>query len=222
MRKYTDITVLLDRSGSMESCKQAMESAFAEFVKGNKAIPSTRLTLIQFDSVDPLEVIYENIPVKNVGELALVPRGGTPLVDAFVRTIDRTGARLRDLRESERPNQVLFVVITDGQENSSREFKRRDVLDRVRKQQDSYNWKFIYLGANQDAIGEAATFGISRDMSCFFVAEDAQIASLGQTLSRTSSAYAMSGASPTFTDDDRVKMAAQQPKVKRAKGLTNS
>lgn len=161
MKEYTDITILLDRSGSMNSIKEPMEKAFDEFIQGHKINPTTKLTLIQFDSTNPQEIIYQGVPVGSVERLILQPRGMTPLVDAMVSAIDNTGSRLANMRESDRPDQVLMVIITDGAENASTHYKRADVAKRISKQTNDYKWQFIYLGANQDAIGEAATFGIS-------------------------------------------------------------
>lgn len=160
MKQYTDITVLLDRSGSMELIKPAMEEAFNTFIQEHKKVPSTRISLVQFDGSLDYDVVYQNVPITVAEKLTLYPRGSTPLLDAFCKTIDATGARLRNMPETERPDQVLMVVITDGQENSSKEFKREDVKSRVTRQQNDYNWQFVYLGANQDSFAEAASFGI--------------------------------------------------------------
>lgn len=163
MKQYTDITVLVDRSGSMDSIKESMESAYKEFIKAHQEVPSTRVSLIQFDGQDDQEIVYMDCPVTYADPLKIRPRGSTPLVDALAKAIDRTGQRLANKEESERPDQVLFVVITDGQENSSKSFRKSDVEKRVKTQTDSYKWRFIYLGANQDAIREASSYGISPD-----------------------------------------------------------
>lgn len=160
MKQYTDSTVLLDRSGSMESIKGAMEEAFKSFITKHKEVPTSKLTLIQFDSQNPQETVYMNVPITAAEPLTLQPRGGTPLLDAFCTAIDNTGKRLSGMLETNRPDQVLFVVITDGEENSSRKHSRLDVSNRVTKQTEDYKWQFLYLGANQDAIKEAASFGI--------------------------------------------------------------
>lgn len=169
MKQYTDITILLDRSGSMESIKTTMEGAYREFIHAHQQVPTTRVTLIQFDSLDNQEVVYQDVPVTHADPLKIKPRGGTPLVDALVTAIDNTGKRLANKDESERPDQVLFVIITDGQENASRQYRKSDVESRVRKQTDGYKWQFVYLGANQDAIAEAQSYGISQDYAIKFM-----------------------------------------------------
>lgn len=160
MKAFTDITLLIDRSGSMASCREAMEQALRTFVKGHKKVPSTRLSVIEFDDLDPQFPVMTARPIREVERISIVPRGNTPLIDAFCLAIDGAGNRLSNMKASERPDQVLFVVITDGQENASKRFKREDLVTRTRHQQDRYNWQFIYLGANQDSMKEAQGYGL--------------------------------------------------------------
>lgn len=161
MKQFTDITVLLDRSGSMSSIKEPMETAFNRFIEEQRAVPTTKLTLIQFDDINDQEMVYGNVPITFVEKLKLDPRGNTPLIDALCQVIDNTGKRYSRLLESERPDQVVLVVITDGQENASRIYKRKDVFDRITRQKNQYNWQIIYLGANQDSFAESQSYGIN-------------------------------------------------------------
>lgn len=190
MRHYTDITVLLDRSGSMYKIKSDMEGAFDKFVEGHQVNPSTRLTLVQFNSQDHNQVIYEDCPIRQVGKLGLDPLGGTPLIDALAKLIDRTGERFAMKRESERPDQVLFVIITDGEENSSQQYKRSDVLERVRRQTDQYKWQFVYLGANQDALREAKSYGINPNLVLDYMADAKHTGETWRSLTTNTVAYA--------------------------------
>lgn len=222
MSEFTDITVLLDRSGSMSSIKDAMESAFKEFLIQHRKVPTTRLTLIQFDSDNDQEVVFEDKPVQEAPGMELVPRGGTPLVDAFVKAIDRTGRRLADLPERDRPDQVLFVVITDGQENASRTYKRKDVFDRVSKQRNDYKWQFIYLGANQDAIAEAATYGIGAGQTITWNPTLAGTQHVNSSMRRITSNYTTQVGSARgqslgnfTTEDQTLAMAGDEDELKK-------
>ena len=206
--KYTDITFLVDRSGSMTSMKDSMEQAFDAFLEKHKQVPSTRITLVQFDGENDQEVIYTALPVRSAERLVIRPRGWTPLVDAFVKLIDNTGKRLNEMPERERPDQVLFVVITDGQENASIKYNRHDVHQRVAHQKSFYNWQFVYLGANQDAIREAHSYGIRaenaityKDIIPMFVGENASLVNATLAyVNRTTSDVA------GFTDEDRTRV----------------
>ena len=171
----------------MQTMKERMETAFREFISEHKRVPSTRLTVIQFDDIDDQEYSFRDVPIKSVrGGITIRPRGNTPLLDAFCKAIDGTGERLSRMREADRPDQVLFVVITDGAENASREFTRQNVFDRVTRQRNSYKWQFVYMGANQDSFAEAATFNIPRgqtmNYSPMFCCEDSSYLA-GQTVS---------------------------------------
>ncbi len=206
MKDYTDITILLDRSGSMDSIKDKMESGFKEFIKEHRKNPSTRMSLIQFNSTHRFDPVFINRPISAVEGLNLKPEGGTPLIDAFVKTIDDTGERLKRMDSKDRPKRVLFLVITDGEENASFLHTKEDVKSRVKNQSDNYNWQFIYLGANQDAIAEAHKYGIQPYASVNFAGVEAYSAM--QLLATKSATYASNGdvRSLNYTDDERDAM----------------
>jgi hypothetical protein len=153
----TDITMLLDD----------VIGGFNEFVRRQQdAEGDCVLSLVQFDSTDPYEVIHQTVPIDRVPELnpeTYSPRSRTPLLDALGRTITRTGERLAKMAEPDRPGSVIFVVITDGLENASREYSRKQVFEMIREQREVYNWQFVFLAAEQDAIGEAHGYGFDAD-----------------------------------------------------------
>ena len=155
-----DITVVLDRSGSMQDIAKDMMGGFDKLIEEQKKLPGEALlTLVQFDT--DYEFVYRGTSIKDVKPLQLVPRGMTALLDAVGRAIVETGDRLRNMPEHERPGKVVFIVITDGAENSSKEFTKAWVCEKIKHQQEVYNWKFVFLGANQDAFAEAGGLGIS-------------------------------------------------------------
>jgi uncharacterized protein YegL len=155
----TELVVILDRSGSMAKVVADMEGGFNQFMADQrKASGECRVTLVRFDS--EYEVAYESAPVALVPPLKLEPRGSTSLLDAIGRTINDTGRRLRAMPEHERPSKVLFLIITDGEENSSTEFRRDTIAQMTQHQRDKYQWEFVYLGANQDAFKVAQGIGI--------------------------------------------------------------
>lgn len=163
MKKDTTlIAVVLDRSGSMSSCRDDTIGGFNTFLSEQRKQPGEALiTLTQFDDV--YDIVYSKQNIKHTADLTeatYVPRGNTALLDAIGRTINDVGAQLKALPESERPSKVIFVIITDGQENASREYNRQRIMDMITHQRDKYNWEFVYLGANQDAITVATNYGI--------------------------------------------------------------
>lgn len=130
------------------------------FIASQKAKPGEALlTLVQFDT--EYEFIHKGVGIATAPTFKLVPRGSTALLDAVGRAINETGARLAAMEESQRPGLVIFVIVTDGQENSSREFTRAKIREMIEHQQSAYNWQFTFLAANQDAFAEGASLGIA-------------------------------------------------------------
>ena len=115
-------------------------------------------TLVQFDH--EYQFVHRGIPIRTVPHCQLVPRGNTALLDAVGRAIVETGERLSKMNEADRPALVVVVIITDGQENASKEFSRTKIKEMISHQQSAYKWQFTYLGANQDAFAEAGSLGI--------------------------------------------------------------
>lgn len=162
-KDHTDITIVLDRSGSMAAVADDTIGGFNRFLNDQKGAPGTAdITLHQFD--DRFETPIKGLDVKTCPELTgstFVPRGNTALLDAIGRAIGDTGARLSVLLEQDRAEKVVVVIITDGHENASHEYNQPKVFEMINHQRDKYKWEFVFLGANQDAIKAAANLGVS-------------------------------------------------------------
>jgi Mg-chelatase subunit ChlD len=140
---------LLDRSGSMESCRDDTIGGFNSFVK-DQAVIGGKLTLIQFDH--EIQTTYTNVELKDVVPLTtetFKPRGSTALLDAIGETI-----------KSPKCTHPVVIILTDGQENSSVKFTKAHIKDLI-EQKTKDGWTFMYLGANQDAFAEAGAMGIA-------------------------------------------------------------
>jgi hypothetical protein len=170
------VAVVLDRSGSMNSNQSDTIGGFNTFLKSQQEVEGDALfTLAQFDN--EYLVNYSSVDIKNVAPLdntTYVPRGWTALYDAIGRTINEVGANLAKLPESERPETVSFVVLTDGLENCSREFTQQQVFDMIKHQTERYNWNFIYLGANQDGMAVGGSLGFRQDTSATYSASNSR------------------------------------------------
>lgn len=155
----TDITLVVDRSGSMREIESDAQGGVNAFIEKQAAEPGEALlTLVQFDT--EYEFVHQGMPIKQVPKYQLLPRGMTALFDAVGRAINETGERLAKIDEQDRPGLVVFVIMTDGLENSSREFTNLQVREMIEEQQTKYNWHFTFLGADQDAFAEAGKLGI--------------------------------------------------------------
>lgn len=209
-QNLTDISVVLDRSGSMESVRTDTIGGFNAFLKTQKEAPGeATLTLAQFD--DQYEIVHNGKNIQDVPNLTaetFVPRGMTALLDAIGRTVNATGARLSALTEDQRPGKVIFVILTDGQENKSSEFTKEKINEMIKHQKEAYQWDFVFLGANQDAIHAGTSLGINAGNAMTYAANvkgtEAAFASLGATMCTYRSGDAQAK-NQFFSDDDRKK-----------------
>ena len=159
---YTDITVLVDRSGSMSSIKDDMEGGLRAFVEEHrKDNDDTRLTYVFFDDRYTVGFTEKSVQSVERSDLKLEPRGSTALYYSMKRVIEDTGRRLAAKDESQRPSQVHILVVTDGGENCPHlGVFSKDVKELVEHQRSKYAWNFIFLGANQDAVLVGETLGV--------------------------------------------------------------
>lgn len=140
---------LLDRSGSMESCRADTIDGFNSFIEAQKPLGGI-MTLVLFDH--EVNVLYENTPIEKVKPLDLdtfVPRGGTALYDALGYVL-----------KMNLPRETIVIVLTDGDENSSHTYTSMHLKDLIENKQTNEGWSFVYLGANQDTIMSASRLGI--------------------------------------------------------------
>jgi hypothetical protein len=158
-RNLTDLTAVIDRSGSMSAIRSDMEGGFDKLIADQRKVPGIcKVSLVRFDT--EYEVVYTDQDVNDVPPLMIEPRGMTALLDAIGRTIVSTGERLAAMPEDQRPGLVTFIIVTDGLENSSREYSLSRINAMITEQQEKWNWLFVFLGANQDAIATAKTMGM--------------------------------------------------------------
>lgn len=158
------ITLILDESGSMQSCKGAALAGFNHYLATLRREPAeTRFTLTLFNS-GKTEMRYRAVPVSAVNDLDVEtyrPKAGTPLYDAIGRTLS--------LARQEAPAgaRKLCVILTDGEENASQEYSRKQVFDLI-KRYENQGWAFLYLGADHDVWAAGGDLGIAGDSRISF------------------------------------------------------
>jgi hypothetical protein len=166
----TEIVCILDRSGSMDVIRDDAIGGFNAFLADQQRLPGeATLTLVLFN--DGYQVVYQSVPIGKVKPLTkedFVPGSMTALLDAVGRTIVSVGKRLTALPEEQRPGKVIVGILTDGQENASREYTRDQVFRMIRHQREVYGWEFAFMAAGQDAFEEAQAIGISKAMTVQF------------------------------------------------------
>lgn len=184
-----EIVCVLDRSGSMSSIVSDAIGGFNTFIAEQKALPGdAKLTLVLFD--DKYEVVYSRINLQDVPELTskvFVPRGMTALYDALGKSINSIGESLSN--KSTSPEKVIFVILTDGGENSSLEFSKDKIAEIIKHQQEKYSWEFIFLAANQDAFDVGAGLNINAMNTANFTASASGTRSAYATMSSLTSSY---------------------------------
>jgi hypothetical protein len=184
----------------MASCKSDTEGGYNAFIEGQKKVEGEALvTLAQFDS-HGYDIIYEAKPVAKVPPLVLNPRGNTPLYDSIARTINEQGMRFD--KATTKPDKVILVIITDGQENASREYTRENVYALIQRQEKEWNWSVTYIGANQDAIAVGQSIGVSAAQS-LTSATDPKSARLTYAALNASVSRGRVGMDMAYTPDER-------------------
>lgn len=172
-KNLTDMIFILDRSGSMCGLESDTIGGFNSMIaKQKKEDGEANVTTVLFD--DKVEIIHDRFNLKQVKELTdeeYYVRGSTALLDAIGSSIQKEINVQRHLPEDERAEKVIFVIITDGYENSSMEYKKKDIKKMIEYEKDKYGWEFMFMGANIDAVSEAGELGISASRAVDYCAD---------------------------------------------------
>lgn len=207
-KKTTVVHLLIDQSGSMSGTRQSTVDGINEYVNTLKKDGGKyKVSLTMFDSDGEgklrLDKPWKNVYIDDVPELTLddyKPNGGTPLHDAFCMTLKSMADR--------KDEKHLFVVLTDGYENTSKEYVAEDMKKLKNKFEEKENWTFVYLGANQDAFSVSSSYGFTAQNTSNFNATNlgtnVMFANLGAATRSYSASASMSTAS-YFTPEQQKK-----------------
>ena len=184
----TEIVCIIDKSGSMHSIKNDAIGGFNTFIGEQKKLEGkANVSLVLFNT--EYSPVYYNKPLNDVealNESTFKPVGGTALLDAIGRTLNE----LMTKEGSEiAPDKYLVVILTDGEENSSREYTNEAIKKIIEDLRTKGNWEFVYLGANQDAFRVAGGMGISVSNSMNFIADSEDTKILYRKMSKMSASY---------------------------------
>ncbi|MEA4894003.1 MAG: vWA domain-containing protein [Oscillospiraceae bacterium] len=161
----TELVFILDKSGSMGGLESDTIGGYNSMLEKQKAVEGEcHITTVLFDN--SYELLHDRIDIKAVSpitEKEYAVGGSTALLDAIGRTINKIGNAQKHTADDYRAEKVIFVIITDGEENSSREYSAEKVKAQIERQKAKYEWEFIFLGANIDAVETAGRFGIAPD-----------------------------------------------------------
>lgn len=166
----TELVFILDRSGSMYGCTAQTIHGYNKVLTDQKKNPEHAIvTTVLFDDI--VEIIHDRKPINRVAKLTnktYFTRGCTALYDAVGKTIQSLVHVYKNTPEAKQPHKVIFVIITDGCENASREFNAQQVRNMIRLERDVYHWDFMFLGANIDSAQCAEDIGIDRKCAADF------------------------------------------------------
>jgi len=186
MKNATKIVMILDKSGSMSSVRSDTIGGFNTFIEEQKKVAGEcNVTLVTFNHA--YSDVFINKPLKDVellNESTYATGGNTALLDAVGATIDKVGKELADMAEADRPEKVVFVIMTDGEENSSKEYNYSSIREKIKHQTEKYGWMFTFLGANIDAISVGANIGISKSFSANYTSNSAGTTAAYGTMSK--------------------------------------
>ncbi len=163
----TELIFILDKSGSMEHLQDETIKQFNSLIESQKKVDGEAfVTTVLFDTV--YKTLHEHVNLQKVTQMTREDYqsfGGTALLDAVGKTIDEVGIRLAHTPEEERPEKIIVAIMTDGEENASREYTYEQVKGKIEHQKEKYSWTFLFFGNGIDAVKEAGSLGISPDFA---------------------------------------------------------
>lgn len=169
----TELVFILDKSGSMSGLESDTIGGFNSMLAKQKTVEGECfVTTVLFDN--EYELVHDRIDIKAISPMTdkeYQVGGTTALLDAIGKTINKISNAQKHTAEEYRAEKVMFVIITDGLENSSREYSADKVKALIERQKEKYAWEFVFLGANIDAVETAGKFGISADRAMDYLAD---------------------------------------------------
>ena len=169
----TELVFILDRSGSMAGLESDTVGGFNAMIEKQKGQEGECfVSTVLFD--DESEVLHDRIKLESVPKMTdrdYTVRGCTALIDAIGGAIHHIGNIHKYARNEDVPEHTLFVITTDGMENSSHRYSADKVKRMIERQKERYGWEFLFIGANIDAVETAARYGIDRDRAVNYKAD---------------------------------------------------
>lgn len=203
-KNLTELVFILDKSGSMAGLEKDTIGGYNSMLEQQRAVDGEcMITTVLFDN--HYELLHDRIDsraVRPITEREYFVGGSTALLDAIGRTIHKIGTAQKNTAEDYRAEKVMFVIITDGEENASRSYSAMQIKKMIGRQKKRYGWEFIFLGANMDAVETAGRFGIDADRAVDYVPDSEGTELNFRMMSETVTAFRECGAVPVTCLDE--------------------
>lgn len=161
---YINVIFVIDESGSMYSSKEDVVGGFMKVVDEQRQIKEGKCTISLYTFADDVKEIFVGKDVSDINSIDYNPCGCTAMNDGIGIAITNIGKWLNNMKEDEKPSKNLVVIMTDGMENSSKEYTLQQVKEMIKHQTEKYNWEFMYIGADITTSKMADDLGISNKM----------------------------------------------------------
>ena len=198
-KNLTELVFILDKSGSMSGLEKDTIGGFNSMLEQQRKVNGECvITTVLFDN--RYELLHDRIDIRAVQPITgkeYFVGGSTALLDAIGRTIHKIGTVQKNTAEAYRAEKVMFVIITDGEENASRVYSSVQIRQMIQHQKERYGWEFIFLGANIDAVETAGRFGIDADRAVDYVPDGEGTELNFRMMSETVATFRKCGAVPT-------------------------
>ncbi len=202
--QLTELVFILDKSGSMSGLEKDTIGGFNSMVKKQmSAEGECIITTVLFDN--HYELLHDRIPLQAVSSITeedYCVGGSTALLDAMGKTIHKIEMVQKNTSKEYRAGNVMFVIITDGEENASRHYSFQQIKKMVQRHKKKDDWEFIFLGANMDAVEAARTIGIEEDRAVEYLADEKGTTLNFEMMSRTVESFRKNGSVPDACLDE--------------------
>ena len=166
---YLKIIFIVDESGSMQGSESDVVGGFNNYIQRQRSetVGKVTVSLYKFNSLVSSVIVNKPIAkIKELNQTHYSPSGFTALYDAIGKAIQETDSQISSISEKQRPDKVLMVIITDGQENASKEFSSQSINTLIATHENLLNWGFVYLGAGLKDFTDADALGLKNRINC--------------------------------------------------------
>lgn len=203
-KNLTELVFILDKSGSMSGLEKDTIGGYNSMLEQQRKVDGECvITTVLFDN--HYELLHDRIDIRAIQPITAKEYfvgGSTALLDAIGKTIHKIGTVQKNTTEDYRAEKVMFVIITDGEENASRHYSSMQIREMIQRQKERYGWEFIFLGANIDAVETAGRFGIDADQAVDYVPDGEGTELNFRMMSETVATFRECGAVPTACLDE--------------------